>query len=94
MLGLVQNQITTAGAASSRGIDDPLRISFSMAAPKHPTKKVQDLSSMSIDELWALHQEVAATLVAKITAEKEVIEDRLRLLNQVLSDANGNNGVG
>ena len=49
---------------------------------------------MSIDELWALHQEVAATLVAKITAEKEVIEDRLRLLNQVLSDANGNNGVG
>ena len=65
-----------------------------IAPKKHPTKKVQDLSSMSIDELWALHQEVAATLVAKITAEKEVIEDRLRLLNQVLSDANGNNRVG
>ena len=64
------------------------------APNKHPTKKVQDLSSMSIDELWALHQEVAATLVAKITAEKEVIEDRLRLLNQVLSDANGNNRAG
>ena len=66
-----------------------------IAPKKYPTKKVQDLSSMSIDELWALHQEVAATLVAKITAEKEVIEDRLRLLNQVLSDdANGNNRVG
>ena len=50
---------------------------------------------MSVDELWALHQEVAATLVAKITAEKDVIADRLRLLNQVLSDdANGNNRVG
>ena len=64
-------------------------------APKeHPTKKVQDLISMSVDVLWALHQEVAATLVAKITAEKEVIEDRLRLLDQARSDANGNNRVG
>ena len=51
-------------------------------APKeHPTKNVRYLTSMSVDELWALHQEVAATLVAKITAEKEVIEDRLRLNN-------------
>jgi DNA-binding protein H-NS len=49
---------------------------------------------MSVDELWALHQEVAATLVAKITAEKEVIEDRLRQLNQVGGDANGNNRAG
>jgi hypothetical protein len=40
------------------------------------------------------NQEVAATLVAKITAEKEVIEDRLRLLDQARSDANGNNRVG
>jgi hypothetical protein len=65
-----------------------------VAAPKHPTKKVKDLSAMSIDELWALHETVAATLVAKMTAEKEVIEDRLRLLNQVLSGANGNNHAG
>jgi hypothetical protein len=49
---------------------------------------------MSIDELWALHQTVAATLVAKITAEKEVIEDRLRLLNQDRGVANGNNHAG
>jgi hypothetical protein len=65
-----------------------------IAPKKQPPKKVPDLSSMSVDELWALHQEVVATLVAKIAAEKEVIEDRLRLLNQVLSDANGNNRVG
>jgi hypothetical protein len=60
---------------------------------KHPTKTVQDLNLMSIDELWDLHQKVAATLVAKLTAEKEVIEDRLRLLNRVRSE-NENNRAG
>jgi len=49
---------------------------------------------MSIDELWALHQKVAATLVAKIAAAKEMIADRLRLLDQAQSDANGNNHAG
>ena len=64
-------------------------------APKeYPPKEVQDLSSMSIDELWALHQKVAATLVAKIAAAKEMIADRLRLLDQAQSDANGNNHAG
>jgi hypothetical protein len=37
---------------------------------------------MSIDELSALHQEVSATLLAKMTAEKELIEHRLRQLDQ------------
>ena len=69
-------------------------------APEHliaqriPPKEVQDLSSMSIDELWALHHKVATTLVAKIAAAKEMIEDRLRLLDQAQSDANGNNHAG
>ena len=53
-------------------------------------ERKQDLSSMSIDELWALRQKVAATLVAKLTAEKEVIEDRLRLLDQARSDDENN----
>jgi hypothetical protein len=64
------------------------------AAKKHPTKKTENLDSISIDELWDLHQKVAATLVARITAEKEVIEGRLRLLNQVLGAANGTGHVG
>ncbi len=42
---------------------------------------------MSIDELWALHQKVSATLVAKMTAEKELIEDRLS------DDANDRTGL-
>jgi hypothetical protein len=58
---------------------------------KDPREEVRDLSSMSIDELWDLHQKVAATLVAKIAAAKEVIEDRLRVLDRVWSDANENN---
>ena len=64
------------------------------APKKHPTKKVQDLSLMSIDELWALHQKVSATLVAKMTAEKELMEDRLRLLDQARGDPNGDNPAG
>ena len=51
-------------------------------APKERRTGIEDdLSSMSADELWSLHQKVAATLVAKITAEKEVIEDRLKQLD-------------
>ena len=53
-----------------------------MAPKKQPPEVAQDMNSMSIDELWALHQEVSATLVAKLAAEKELIEDRLRQLDQ------------
>ena len=37
---------------------------------------------MSTHELWALHQKIAASLATRIIAEKEVLEDRLRLLNR------------
>ena len=67
-----------------------------MIAPKkQPPEVVQDINSMSIDELWALHQKSAVTLVAKIAAAKEMIADRLRLLDQARSeDANDNNSTG
>jgi hypothetical protein len=45
---------------------------------KQRVTKHRDLDSMSIDELFMLHERVAATLSAKITAEKEVLADRLR----------------
>ena len=41
-----------------------------------------NLSSLSIDELWALHEEVGATLSEKITAEKRELEKRLAKLNR------------
>ena len=66
-----------------------------MAPKKQPPEVAQDMNSMSIDELWALHETVAATLVAKMTAEKEVIADRLRRLDQARSDdADDNNSAG
>lgn len=41
-----------------------------------------DLKSMSTDELWALHEEVATRLAAALTAEKSVLESRLKLLQR------------
>ena len=41
-----------------------------------------NLSALSIDELWALHEEVGAILSKKITAEKRDLEDRLARLNR------------
>jgi hypothetical protein len=37
-----------------------------------------DLDSMSIDELFVLHERLTATLAAKITAEKETLVDQLK----------------
>jgi hypothetical protein len=37
-----------------------------------------ELDSMSIDELFMLHERIAATLSVKITAEKAALVDRLK----------------
>ena len=34
--------------------------------------------SMSLEELWSLHEQVTSTLARQITAEKARLEDRLR----------------
>jgi DNA-binding protein H-NS len=43
--------------------------------------KRNDLEILPSDELWVLHQKIMATLKAKISAEKKVLEDRLSQLN-------------
>jgi DNA-binding protein H-NS len=40
------------------------------------------LKSMCIEELWSLHEKIDASLVAKLAAEKKVLEERLRLLKK------------
>src|ERR1700739_227393 len=40
-----------------------------------------DLKSLSVDELWALHEKVGSLLSEKITAEKRELEQRLARLN-------------
>ena len=41
-----------------------------------------DFKSMSTEELWALHEEIATRLAAALTAEKSVLENRLRRLQR------------
>jgi hypothetical protein len=41
-----------------------------------------DLETLTADELWNLHEEIAATLASRLTSEKNVLEGRLRQLNQ------------
>jgi DNA-binding protein H-NS len=51
--------------------------------------KPHDLKSMSVDELWSLHELVAAVLARKISLEKGRLDQRLRRLSQgVLTGAN------
>ena len=42
-----------------------------------------DFKSMSTDELWALHEEIASRLAASLLAEKRVLEIRLKQLKGV-----------
>jgi DNA-binding protein H-NS len=41
-----------------------------------------DFKSMSTDELWALYEEISSRLAAALTAEKNVLENRLRRLQR------------
>jgi hypothetical protein len=43
--------------------------------------KRSNIEILPTEELWVLHEKVAATLKAKIIAEKKVLEDRLSQLN-------------
>lgn len=42
--------------------------------------KQTEIKSLSIDELWMLHEAITATLAEKIATEKKMLEERLRLL--------------
>jgi DNA-binding protein H-NS len=44
--------------------------------------KPHDLKSMSMEELWSLHEQVATVLARRISAEKARLEQRLRQLGQ------------
>jgi DNA-binding protein H-NS len=46
-----------------------------------------DLESMSVDQLWSLHEMIASVLARKIRAEKERLEQHLRELGLSEADA-------
>ena len=44
--------------------------------------KKLELESMSVDDLWSLHEKISAILSARITSEKQQLEKRLAVLNR------------
>jgi DNA-binding protein H-NS len=44
--------------------------------------KHQHLAEKSVDELWALHEEIVGVLAARMKEEKAVLEKRLKELSQ------------
>jgi len=40
------------------------------------------LNALSIDELWALHERITADLAARLIAERNTLESRLKQLNR------------
>src|SRR3954454_2719848 len=56
-----------------------------------PAKKLE-LESMSLDDLWSLHEEISGILSDRIKAEKHELEKRLAVLGggvAVLADSSG-----
>jgi DNA-binding protein H-NS len=47
--------------------------------------KPHDLKSMSLDELWSLHEVVSSLLAQKISVKKARLDQRLRELGQEYS---------
>jgi DNA-binding protein H-NS len=43
--------------------------------------KVPDFDSMTVNELWLLHEKIASILVGKLSDEKAQLEKRLRQIN-------------
>jgi DNA-binding protein H-NS len=54
--------------------------------------KKSDLEELSLDDLWALHEQVSKILSSRIIAEKQQLEKRLNQLNRGKS-ARGSNAV-
>ena len=49
--------------------------------------KGTDFKSMSVDELWTLHEELSSVLASRLAEEKKILEERLRQLK--LEDVKG-----
>jgi DNA-binding protein H-NS len=49
--------------------------------------KIKALNSMSVDELWSLHEEIGSVLSSKMSEEKAGLEKRLRQLTWAASSS-------
>jgi hypothetical protein len=53
-------------------------------SPRKAIMKQSKLDSMCVDDLYVLHERIAATLAAKITAEKKNLIDQLKQADTTL----------
>lgn len=53
-----------------------------------------ELESMSLDDLWALHEEISGILSARIKAEKQELEKRLAVLGGGMASVADPSGSG
>ena len=56
--------------------------SRSISAGHSMLAKKVDLESMSLDDLWSLHEKISAILSSRIKAEKHELEKRLAVLDR------------
>jgi DNA-binding protein H-NS len=54
-------------------------------------KKI-DLETMSVDDLWSLHEKISEILSVRITSEKRELEKRLAVLNRGAGGVEGSDG--
>jgi DNA-binding protein H-NS len=54
-------------------------------------KKI-DLETMSVDDLWSLHEKISEILSVRITSEKRELEKRLAVLNRGAGGVEGGDG--
>ena len=75
---------------ASSSLETALRASKWLLQQGHTTRvkkmKSDDLRSMSVDELWSLHELIASVLTRNISAEKVRLDDRMRELTVGTSD--------
>ena len=56
-------------------------------------KKI-DLETMSVDDLWSLHEKISEILSVRITSEKRELEKRLAVLNRGADGVEGGDAPG
>src|ERR1700736_2479973 len=75
ILPMANPRLPQKQAPELRNKSPQLRINKQITRVKKMTK--QDLKSMSVDELWSLHERVTSALARKITDEKSQLDHRL-----------------
>lgn len=63
-----------------RGLATTLSLREKRNNASHENMKANDLGSMSVDELWSLHEEISAVLAKRLVEEKAALDKRLRQL--------------